>query len=127
MKYNGVVIKLNELFLFLLDPKTLEIKDGINISEHEVYNKMKDDQLMVVDVIFKDGTEEIDDLDLDEFIYGDKYGKYDTFIYIQDIMLFLIKDEINGTLKELIDKGDLTDIATDCIEQSKNIKNNRDK
>ena len=31
MKYDGVVVKFDKLFLFMLDPDTLEILDGINI------------------------------------------------------------------------------------------------
>lgn len=127
MIYNGVVIRLNDLYLFLLDPDTFQIKDGINISEHECYKDMKPDQLMVVSVSFKDGTEDIDKVDLDEFIYGDTYGKYDTFIHIQDLALFTISNkEETITLEEIIQKGELSEVINDCFNKTFNIKNNKE-
>lgn len=122
MKYDGVVIRLDRLYLFLLDPETNRMMDGVNISEHDCYNNLKDDQLMVVSVIFKDGTVEIENMDLDEFVYGDSYGSHDTFLYINDIMLFTINEETKKekiTLEQLIDNGELNNIATNCIEMSK--------
>ena len=67
MKYDGVVIRIEELFLFILDPDTNKIRDGINISDHKCYDDLKENQLMVVNVVFKDGTQEIDKIDLEEF------------------------------------------------------------
>ena len=122
MKYDGVVIRINELFLFILDPDTKIMKDGINISDHQCYSDLKENQLMVVKVIFKDGTQEIDKIDLDEFIYGNSYGEHDTFLYIHDIMLFTISDNTMGKdikLKKLIEKGELSNIAIECIEVTK--------
>jgi hypothetical protein len=126
MNYDGVVTKLDsDLFLFLLDPDLNEIKDGINISEHECYKNMTHDQLMVVDVTFKDGTKVIDKIDLDEFIYGDTYGRHDVFIYIKDILLFSIRDQdnvFNIPIKEIIDDGNLNETAIDCIMNAKEAK-----
>jgi len=125
MRYDGVVIKIDELYLFLIDPETNEVKDGINISDHECYNDMKENQLMVVNVSIKDGTLEIDNVDLDEFIHGDSYGKLDTFIYIHDIMLYSIKK--NGK-KEIslgnIDKNELSNIIKNRIEEQKQSNDN---
>ena len=124
MKYDGVVIRFDKLYLFILDPDTNTIRDGITISEHDCYKDMKEDQLMVVSVIFKDGTLEIDKIDLDEFIYGDVYGSHDTFLLIEDKMSFSINDKKNKkrnvSLDELIKKGKLGDIAKECIEFTKN-------
>jgi hypothetical protein len=122
MKYEGVVIRIDELFLFILDPDTNIIRDGINISDHKCYDDLKNNQLMVVSVIFKDGTKEIDKIDLDEFIYGESYGEHDTFLYIHDIMLFSIFDNMENVdvnLKILIEKGKLNDVAINCISNSK--------
>ena len=126
MKYEGVVIRIDELFLFILDPDTNKIRDGINISEHKCYDDLKDNQLMVVNVIFKDGTKEIDKIDLEEFIYGESYGEHDTFLYIHDIMLFSIfdnKQNVDVNLRILIDKGELNDVAINCILNSKKQEN----
>lgn len=123
MKYDGVVIKLDKLYLFLLNPETGMIMDGVNISEHECYKNLKDDQLMVVDVIFKDGTLELENFDLEEFVYGEEYGSHDTFLYIHDKMLFTISDETKKekiTLEKLINSGELNKIANSCIANSKN-------
>jgi len=118
MTYDGVVIRLNELlYLFLLDPDSNKIRDGINISEHDCYKDLRQNQLMVVGVIFKDGTQNIDKIDLDEFIYGEDYGRYDTFLYIHDVSLYSIVESMK--LEELIEKGELNDIAIECINNSK--------
>lgn len=130
MKYDGVVIRFDMLYLFILDPDTDMIRDGITISEHECYKDMKEDQLMVVSVVFKDGTLEIDKIDLDEFIYGDTYGSYDTFLVIEDLMLFSISDREDNkrsvTLEELVQKGKLNNIAKECIESVKNNPDNNE-
>ena len=124
MKYDGVIIRIEkQLYLFVLDPDTYTMLDGINISDHECYNNMKFDQLMVVDVTFRDGTLEMDNIDLDEFIHGDSYGVNDIFIRIHDNMLFTLKKEdsiTNISLIDMIHNGDLTSIAVECIETAKN-------
>ena len=128
MKYDGVVIRIDkQLYLFVLDPDTVTVMDGINISDHECYKEVKGDKLMVVDVTFRDGTLELDDLDLDEFIHGDSYGENEIFIKIHDIMLFSIRKEDSIkriSLVELINKGDLNVIAIDCIEKAKELVKN---
>lgn len=132
MEYDGIVTRLNgELYLFLFDPDTFEIKDGINISEHECYKDLKLNQLMVVSVTFKDGTEILDKVDLDEFIHGDSYGKYDIFIHIQDLSLFSIgvDDNFNDSqvsLKDIINKGGLYKLAIECINTVKNKMENNE-
>ena len=124
MKYDGVVIRFNNLYLFVYDPDKMEIRDGIVITEHECYKEMKDDQLMVVEVIFRDGTQELDQIDLDEFIYGDSYGIHDTFLEIYDLMLFSINDNKDKkrfvSLDEIAKKGELGSIAIECINKVKN-------
>ena len=123
MKYDGVVIRIDDqLYLFILDPKKLEIKDGINISEHTCYKNLKNDQLMVVTAIFMDGTKEINEIeDLEDFIHSEGFCRHDIFIKIRDVALFSIADENkkSESLKKIIRKGKLTDIATECIELTK--------
>jgi len=116
MKYDGVVLRIDgNLFLFVLNPDTNNLTDGVNISTHECYDKLKKNQLVVVNTIFKDGTEEISKMDLDEFIHGDKYGKYDTFILISDVITYTIP-----TLLDMIKKGELNIVGKTCISDSKN-------
>jgi hypothetical protein len=119
MKYDGIVVKIDKLYLFILDPDTNEIRDGINISDHECYNELKDDQLMVVNVVFKDGTKEIDKIDLDEFIYGDKYGEHDVFLNIYDLVLYSVNDI---KIESIIEQGELNEVAISCIESTKKLK-----
>jgi len=115
MKYDGVVLKIEDnLFLFVLNPETKNLTDGVNISAHECYENLKHTQLVVVNTIFKDGTEEIDKIDLEEFIHGDKYGKYDTFILISDVITYTIPN-----LLDMIKKGELNMVGKTCIEDSK--------
>jgi hypothetical protein len=121
MKYDGVVCRLNkELYLFILNPDENMIMDGMNISEHECYNNLKDDQLMVVNVIFKDGTEELDNIDLESFIYDDVYDRNSVFLHIRDILLYSIgkKNQVIS-LKDIVDGDDFNKIAIECIENSK--------
>ena len=128
MNYDGVVAKIfddeelaDKFFLFLKNPITSEIMDGINISEHQnIYGTLEYNNLMVVSVVLKDGTMELDDVDLEEFIHGDKYGRDDIFLYIQDIILFTIKTSDNPDVKiyDLLKKGDFSKVANDCIQKS---------
>ena len=124
MKYNGIVIRTSkkQLFLFILDPILNELKDGINISDHAVYDDMKKNQLMVVDVLFKDGTIELDNIDLEEFIHGDSYGRNNVFIHIKDVLLYTISNEEKNTditMEEIIKSGKLNDVGIECIENTK--------
>jgi len=128
MIFDGVVIRIEkQLYLFVFSPEYNTIMDGISISDHECYKDVKGDQLMVVDVTFRDGTLELEDIDLDEFIHGDSYGVNDIFIKIHDKLLFTIskEDSIKRiTLVELIENGDLNTIAIDCIEKAKQLEKN---
>jgi len=130
MKYDGVVIRFSKesnLYLFILDPDSKELQDGINISEHRSYQDMNQNQLMVTEVTLKDGTEEMDKIDLQEFIHGDSYGRYDVFIHIKDIMLYSIGENENFgsniTLEKIAKRGNLSEVAINCIEISKQRKN----
>ena len=125
MNYDGIVLKINnKLFLFIINPDTNELMDGVNISEHKCYNKLNNDQLMVVNVLFKDGTKNIEKIDLEEFIYGESYGNYDVFLYIQDKKLYTINDTLNSDIKnlsfvEIIKSGEFSNIAKECIKNTK--------
>jgi len=136
MIYDGIVIKVekkskDQLYLFFLDPKSNELSDGINISDHKVYDNIRYDQIMVVHISLKDGTLELDKIDLEEFIHGDKYGREDIFLYIQDILLYnidseinLFKNKIDITAEQIVKKGEMNDLALELIEKSKeDIKN----
>ena len=129
MIYDGIVIKIDnkidkaQFYLFMVDPVSEELQDGINISEHSCYDDMKTDQVMVVKVTLKDGTMELNDVDLDEFIHGDKYGKHDIFLYIQDQLLYDIgKGEDEGiektSLEDVIKNGNLNNLASELIEKT---------
>jgi hypothetical protein len=136
MIYDGIVIKVekkpkDQLYLFFLDPESNNLSDGINISDHKVYDNIRYDQIMVVHISLKDGTLELDKIDLEEFIHGDKYGREDIFLYIQDILLYnidseinLFKNKIDITAEQIVKKGEMNDLALELIEKSKeDIKN----
>ena len=54
MKYDGVVLRIEDnLFLFVLNPDTRNLTDGVNISAHECYENLKPNQIVVVNTIFK--------------------------------------------------------------------------
>ena len=127
MVYDGVVARILQegkdlFYLFMLDPVKNVLVDGINISEHQTYNDLGYDQIMVVNVELKDGTKTLDEIDLDEFIHGDKYGRLDVFIYIKDLLLFTIGDSTNiikVLILDILEKGEFTDVAVDCINRTK--------
>jgi len=121
MKYDGVVARIkaveDKFFLFLVDPDGI-MHDGINISDHRnIYEELTYDQLMVVNVILKDGTMEMETIDLDEFIHGDKYPRENIYLYIQDILLYTIgKDKTKTTkIADILKRGEFSDVAFDCI------------
>jgi hypothetical protein len=136
MTYDGIVIKVekkpkDQLYLFFLDPESNNLSDGINISDHKVYDNIRYDQIMVVHISLKDGTLELDKIDLEEFIHGDKYGREDIFLYIRDILLYnidseinLFKNKIDITAEQIVKNGEMNDLALELIEKSKeDIKN----
>ena len=126
MIYDGVVMrddKSKQLYLFIYDPDINMINDGISISENKCYDNMKNNQMMVVNVNFKDGTKDVQNIDLDEFIHGDKYGENNIFILIHDLSLFSASDNENNnplTLDYLLKEGTLNQSIIDCIEITKN-------
>ena len=118
----GVIAKLNNvLFLFTFDPIKRKIMDGINISDHKVYDDMKSDEMSIVDVDFRDGTLSIENFDLEEFIYGDGYGEHNIFMYIQDIFLYKLHD----TILNIIKNGDFNKIAIECIDVANEERNKK--
>lgn len=133
MIYDGVVMKddkSKQLYLFIYDPDINMVKDGISISENKCYNNMRTNQMMVVNVNFKDGTKDVENIDLDEFIHGDKYGENNIFILIHDLSLFSASDNENNnplTLDYLVKEGSLNRSIIDCIEIVKNEKTTNDK
>lgn len=116
-KYYGVVVRMvveneDKFILFMLDPVTAKISDGVNISDHRhIYEELKYDQVIVVSVAIKDGTLELDNVDLDEFVHGDKYDKSNIFLYIHDIVLYGLKNKIMDTFNN----RNFDKIALDCI------------
>lgn len=131
MVCDAVVAKINDdgedkIFIFFLDPKTDTIKDGLNLEDiSEIYDNLPYDTLMVVEAVLKDGTKDVD-IDMDEFI-GGKYGKYDIFIHIKDLMPFRLGQRIDEnseeveykTIKQVIFEGEFPAIAKNCIQQTR--------
>ncbi|MEI8045843.1 MAG: hypothetical protein WCI92_00585 [Bacteroidota bacterium] len=111
-----IVANEDKFILFMLDPDTGQISDGVNISDHKnVYVELKYNHIMVVNVDIKDGTSELDNVDLDEFVHGDKYDKSNIFLHIQDIVLYGVKDKI----MDIINNRNFDKIALDCISKAR--------
>jgi len=131
MTYDAIIAKIfdegeDKIFLFFLDPETGEIKDGLDLLDStDVYLDLTYDTLMVVEVVLKDGTKEVE-IDIDDFIAG-KFGKYDIFIHIRDIMPFkLAKKNDNDDdimlpryVEDVINDGEFQEICTECIKMAK--------
>lgn len=131
MIYDAIITKIfnegeDKIFLFFLDPETGIIKDGLDILDStNVYSDLSYDMLMVVEVVLKDGTKEVD-IDIDDFIAG-KYGKYDIFIHIRDILPFKLakKNETDDEImlprivEDVIKDGEFQEICTECIKMVK--------
>ena len=127
MKYDAIIGKIfdegeDKIFLFFQDPKTKDIRDGLDLLDSaEVYSTLTYDTLMVVEVILKDGTQELD-ISIDDFISG-KYGKYDIFIHIKDLLPFKLgkkieegKEMSTRKIEEVILDGEFQDVGTECIK-----------
>jgi hypothetical protein len=126
MKYDGVIARLGEnkdLYLFILNPKTKKMMNGLVISE-KGYDDLLDNDLMVVDVIFKDGTKEVKDFDIDGFIYESKYNLNDIFLSIKNYLMYHIENT-NMTLEEIIKNGNIDEVALHCIKNTKDLKPKR--
>jgi len=127
MEYDGIVTKILQddedyYYLFLVDPVKKVLVDGVNISEHKAYDDLTYDQLMVVSVELKDGTKILENIDLEDFVHNEKFGKYDIFIYIKDLLLFTIGDHSNLiklSISNILEKGEFNDVALNCIERTK--------
>ena len=129
MEYDAIIAKIfdegeDKIYLFFSDPKTEIIKDGLDLLDSsDIYMNLSYDTLIVVEVLLKDGTKEIE-IDIDDFIEG-KYGKYDIFIHIKDIMPFKLgkKDKndilIPRKVEDVILDGEFQQIASECILMSK--------
>lgn len=128
MKYDGVIARLGEdkeLYLFILNPKTKKMMNGLIISE-KGYDDLMDNDLMVVDVIFKDGTKEVKDFDIEGFVYDHKYNLSDIFLSIKNYLMFHIDyDTTNMSLEEIIKNGNIDDVAIHCIKNTKDLKPKR--
>lgn len=129
MKYNGGIAKIydegeNKIFLFLIDPKTKKVKDGINISDDsDIYQDLTYDLLQIVEVKLKDGTLDAK-INLDDFVNA-KYGRYDIFIHIKDINSYKLAKNVNDkleprTVEETILDGEFESVLSECIELSNN-------
>lgn len=131
MIYDAIITKIfnegeDKIFLFFLDPETGIIKDGLDILDStNVYLDLSYDMLMVVEVVLKDGTKEVD-IDIDDFIAG-KYGKYDIFIHIRDILPFKLakKNETDDEImlprivEDVIKDGEFQEICAECVKMAK--------
>lgn len=127
MIYNGIVTKLSgKLYLFILDPDNDTMTDGMNISEHKCYKNLENNQLWVVEVEFCDGTLTLEKIDLDEYIYGDKYGDNNIFLHIKDIQLFTYEKD-NGEIfsmeNDVIRGGKFNDLSLELINKAKELRN----
>jgi len=138
MVYDAIIAKIfdddeDKIFLFFSDPKTEIIRDGLDLLDSlNIYMKLPYDTLVVVEVLLKDGTKEVN-IDIGDFITG-KYGKYDIFIHIKDIMPFKLgrKDDETGdmmprTVVNVIKDGEFQQIASECILMSKKEIENKQK
>lgn len=129
MLYDGVVAKIfdeeeDKIFLFLVDPDTNILKDGVNISdENSIYKDLTYDMLMVVEVMLKDGTKDVK-VDLDDFVNGE-YGQYDIFIHVKDKLSYKLgKNDNEGNVKprlipEIVKDGEFESVVLECIENCK--------
>lgn len=129
MNYDGVISRLGinkELYLFILNPKTNKIMNGLLISELDCYKELNTNELIVCDVVFKDGTKEDLSFDLDGFILEGKYDLNNIFLSIRNFLLYHINEDLNITLEDIIKNGEIDTVAIHCIQNTKlNIKPKR--
>lgn len=113
MVFDGVVGKIKDkIYLFVQNPKTKKVMDGLIISG---YTELEEKNIIVVDVIFKDGTEEDPNFNIVEFIYGDSYDMNDIFLYIKNHMIIYNTE----SLESLIKTGIIHNFVNNAIKESK--------
>jgi hypothetical protein len=123
MKYDGVVASMDDiLYLFLLHPLTGKILDGVNITDDMSYKFLKTNQLVVVRVLFKDGTLEMDNFDIEEFVYGEGYGMFDVFLHIEDVSVLTLNiDDAEVSIMDTINDGNFEEICKKAIKSSRDL------
>jgi hypothetical protein len=118
----AIVMGFSKL-IFWQDTAILQkMMDGLIISV-KGYHALSDNDLMVVDVIFKDGTKEVKDFDVDGFIYESKYNLSDIFLSVKKYLMYHIDYETtNMSLENIIKNGNIDEVALHCIKNTKDLK-----
>jgi len=128
MKYDAIIGKIfdegeDKIFLFFVDPETGKLRDGLDLLDSgEIYKTLTYDTLIVVEVVLKDGTQEVE-INIGDFIDG-KFGKYDIFIHIKDILPFKLgkkleegeEEMLPRTIEDVILDGEFQEIGSECIK-----------
>lgn len=116
---NGVVYKIrNGIYLSLYNPDDESVTDGIPITEGP-YKTLQNNQVSVVEMILKDGTQEIVDINISDFVYNRaERDAWSIFYNIKDLMIYTIE---NFTIEDIYENGDFIGVVKDMI---KNIKEN---
>jgi hypothetical protein len=122
MEVKGLVYRIEDgVYLSLIGSDDV-CTDGIPISEG-VYETLENNQISYVDVKIRDGTIDIEDMDVFYFIYEfqPNYNPGDLFYFIKDSLVFTFD---GFTIKEICDNGDFQKVAKDIIEEMKSVKIN---
>ena len=92
------------------------ISDGIPISTTP-YEELKDNQVWVVDVIIQDGTIDLIDINVNDFVHN-KASQNDTnyFYKIKDLCLFTIEQDI--TIREICEQDEFINMVIDMIKNT---------
>lgn len=122
MKINGVVYKIKDgYYLSLFNPINNGISDGIPITKGP-YETLQENQISVVEVILKDGNEELNNIDIDDFVENRASLEQGNIFYnIKDLLLYTIKQDI--TIEKICEQGEFIDVAIDMIKNTIGEKN----
>lgn len=111
----GVVFRINDgVYLSLYNPINDSISDGIPITSNP-YESLQDNQVSIVNVIIQDGTKDLLDINIDDFVYNDAIENNSNYFYkIKDLLLFTV--EQNTTIREICERDEFIDMVKDMIQ-----------
>jgi hypothetical protein len=115
MILDGIIFKVEDiLYLAFLNPITDELTEAIALDNYEVVSsKLEHNEVIVVTVVLKDGTKELNDVDVINFLNSDVNGlENDIYYTINNKTVYSLRVTVEefcndghyDELKELIKK-----------------------
>jgi hypothetical protein len=122
MIFDGVIVKIfqnnmDSYFLFILDPKSKTMMEGIPIPKDSKFDDLDEYVVMIVKAEFMDGTNPIEDFDLDGLMAEEPQSS-NILIRIKDFrdMAIGYPEGDIYTVQDLLDSDMLSEYMKACID-----------